>query len=140
MLFKEQSMENGSRDRAYWLATMSRIAEPVLTALAERRLQAEMPVESSGQGRAHFTHLEALGRLLAGLAPWLEATHQLSQEEEALRLRLAELARLAIAAATDPQSPDYCNFSSSFQPIVDAAFLAHALLRAPTELWQKLGP
>ena len=96
-----------------------------------------MPVESRGQNRVHFTYLEAIGRLLCGLAPWLETPQQHAQEE-ALRQRYAELARLALDATTDPLSPDSGNFSSSFQPLVDAAFLAHAVLRAPTELWEKL--
>src|SRR5882724_9942632 len=130
-------MDSGQRDRSYWLATMSRIAEPVLTALANKQLKATMPVETRGQDRADFTHLEAIGRLLCGIAPWLETPQQDSQEE-ALRQRYAALARFALDAATDPVSPDYCNFSSSFQPIVDTAFLAQALLRAPTELWQRL--
>lgn len=55
-----------------------------------------------------------------------------------MRARRAALARESIDAATDPDSPDYCNFDKGNQPIVDAAFLAHALLRAPTELWEKL--
>lgn len=130
-------MDNSQSDRAYWLATLSRIAEPVLTACANKQLKACMPVESNGSDRAAFTHLEALGRLLAGLAPWLEKPLQDAQEEQT-RQRYAELARFALDAATDPASPDYCNFSISFQPIVDAAFLAHALLRAPTELWARL--
>ncbi|HYH04334.1 MAG TPA: DUF2264 domain-containing protein, partial [Bacillota bacterium] len=50
-----------------------------------------------------------------------------------------DLARKALDSATDPDSPDFVNFSFSFQPIVDAAFLGHAILRAPHELWQKLG-
>lgn len=97
-----------------------------------------MPVEARDQERAQFTHLEALARTLTGTAPWLEIPQQSSQEET-LRQHYATLARQAIDAATDPTSPDYCNFAHDFQPIVDAAFLAHALLRAPTELWQKLG-
>ncbi len=130
-------MDAGQRDRDYWLATMRTIAEPVLMALASRQLKATMPVEAQEQGRAHFTHLEAIGRLLCGIAPWLE-TPQQDAQEEALRQRYAHLARLGIDAATDPASPDYCNFSFALQPIVDTAFLAHALLRAPTELWEKL--
>lgn len=132
-------MDVGQQDRAYWLATMSRIADPVLNALAHKQLKATMPVEARGKGREAFAHLEAFGRLLAGMAPWLERPGQDTQEEQA-RQRYAHLARLALDAATDPASPDYCNFSFSFQPIVDAAFLAHALLRAPTELWEKLDP
>ena len=33
--------------------------------------------------------------------------------------------------AVDPQSPDYLNFGEPYQPLVDAAFLAQGLLRAP---------
>jgi hypothetical protein len=50
------------------------------------------------------------------------------------------LARKAIDAATNPRSPDFLNFSRGRQPLVDTAFLAQALLRAPGELWQKLEP
>jgi hypothetical protein len=117
---------------------MQRIAGPVLVAGSQQRLHAEMPVEAQNVAdRTKFTHLEAIGRLLAGLAPWLEVP-QLDPAEELLRQRHAELARQALEAATDPSSPDYCNFNQDFQPIVDAAFLALALLRAPVELWEKL--
>ena len=44
---------------------------PVVRALAAGRLRATMPIESSGTGRAEVTHLEAVGRTLMGLAPWL---------------------------------------------------------------------
>jgi hypothetical protein len=40
--------------------------------------------------------------------------------------------------AVDPQSPDYMNFSEGGQPLVDAAFLAHSILRAPNVLWTQL--
>ncbi len=45
---------------------------------------------------------------------------------------------MSIDAATDPASPDHMNFFGGQQPLVDAAFLALALLRAPRELWEKL--
>jgi hypothetical protein len=130
-------MDAGRRDRAYWVKTMCRVAEPVLVACAQRRLKATMPVESSGISRENFTHLEALGRLLAGMAPWLERP-ALDAQEEQTRQRYTALARQTLDAATDPSSPDYCNFAFSAQPLVDAAFLAHALLRAPIELWALL--
>ena len=128
---------SGAQDRAFWLDALCRIADPVLTALAERRLKATMPVEARSPERRQFTHLEALGRTLAGIAPWLEGTSS-DPEEEAMRRHRAELARESIDAATDPASPDFLNFSRGMQPIVDAAFLAHAVLRAPNELWEKL--
>src|SRR5690606_34530521 len=48
--------------------------------------------------------------------------------------RFRGLALTALDAATDPKSADRMNFSSGHQPIVDAAFLAHAILRAPSAL------
>uniref|UniRef100_UPI00403F79EE DUF2264 domain-containing protein n=1 Tax=Paenibacillus sp. FSL K6-3182 TaxID=2921495 RepID=UPI00403F79EE len=138
--------------RKYWLEQMLAIGEPVLSALAERRLKEKMPIEiaiTAGEtddekaaaelkaDRAKFTHLEALGRLLSGMAPWLENQHINGHEEE-LRVRYAALAREAVDAGTDPASPDYMNFSDGYQPIVDAAFLALAILRAPIELGEKL--
>jgi len=38
----------------------------------------------------------------------------------------------------DPSNPDYLNFRTESQPLVDAAFLAHAFLRAPHQLWMPL--
>ena len=63
-----------------------------------------------------------------------------SGEEGQLREKYAQLSRLGIDAATDPSSPDYMNFTDGQQPIVDAAFLAHAIVRAPNELYEKLEP
>ncbi|WP_331460534.1 DUF2264 domain-containing protein [Gracilibacillus suaedae] len=40
--------------------------------------------------------------------------------------------------ATNPESKDYMNFSVGDQPIVDTAFLAQAILRAPQTLWYEL--
>ena len=102
-----------------------------------------MPVEAvNGQteDRKQFTYLEALGRLLAGMAPWLENGLGTGAESSS-RARYAQLARDSIAAAVDPASPDFLNFKTGSQPVVDAAFLALAVLRAPNELWKKLnGP
>lgn len=130
----------GPDDRAYWVGVMERLAEPVLTGLAERNLKEKMPIESApGQReeRRKYSHLEALGRLLDGMAPWLEIVGKEDREGK-LRARFAELARQALSAAVDPSSPDVMNFLEGSQPVVDAAFLAQALLRAPNELWEKL--
>jgi len=87
--------------------------------------------------RRDYTHLEAVGRLFTGIAPWLELGGEASPEGE-LRQRYADLARRGLRAATDPRSPDVLNFARGRQPLVDAAFLAHAIVRAPRELWQQL--
>lgn len=126
-----------SVDRKYWVDTLVRIAHPVLDALAESRLVIDMPVESNGGDRTDYAYLEALGRTLAGIAPWLEHGPRSGEEGES-RARMAELARRAIGVATDPASPDYMNFTQGGQPVVDAAFLANAVLRAPHELYELL--
>jgi hypothetical protein len=127
-------------DRHFWLTQLTRVAHPVLDALSHRRLKAIMPVESApGQqaSRPRVTHLEALGRTLSGIAPWLEHGDT-SGEEGKLLSTYRELARSAIAAAVDKTSSDYMHFGIDAQNIVDAAFLSLAILRAPTELRDKL--
>nr|WP_144027454.1 DUF2264 domain-containing protein [Paenibacillus selenitireducens] len=124
-------------DRLYWVETMCQIANPVLHALKNRELKQIMP--AGHEDRSLYAPLEALGRTLTGIAPWLESGESVGREGE-LREAYAELARQSIEAGTDPESPDYMVFSYDYQPIVDAAFLAHAILRAPNELWFKLKP
>lgn len=126
--------------RAYWCDVASRLAAPVLEALSKRKLRALMPVEARHPERnAAVTHLEAFGRLLNGIAPWLQARADNSPEGRA-RARFADLACESLDAASDPKSPDCMNFSGAKarQPLVDSAFLAQALLRAPDALWKRL--
>ena len=125
-------------DRRYWANTLVKIAHPVFDALADERLKATMPVEVAHPvERAHVTHLEAFGRALAGIAPWLDAPN-LDADEAAQRDEMANLARRSLRAACDPESADHLNFSEDRQPLVDAAFLAHGILRAPRALWDDL--
>ncbi len=129
--------DQGARDRAYSVEVMQRIAAPVLTAISQNKLKQTMPVEGPPD-RASYTHLEALGRLLAGMAPWLELGPDNTSEGK-LRARDIQLAVQAISHAVDPGSPDSMNFDKGQQPLVDTAFLALALLRAPKQLWGNLG-
>jgi hypothetical protein len=55
-----------------------------------------------------------------------------------LRVRYADLARRGLAVAVDPSSADAMNFTKDRQPLVDAAFLAQGLLRAPRALREGL--
>lgn len=128
----------GHRER--WVTRLTQVAEPVMENLSQGTLRKEMPVETrpdSTAERTQFAHLEAFSRLLTGIAPWLELPVS-SGEEEKLRRDYQELARECLAMAVDPQSPDYMNFSRGSQPLVDTAFLAQALLRAPVQLWGAL--
>lgn len=99
-----------------------------------------MPVEAphgNTADRRQYTYLEAFGRLLAGIAPWLQSGGSTDSEKKHCA-RFADLARAGVAMAVDPASPDFMNFNQGGQPVVDAAFLALALVRAPNELWKKL--
>ena len=129
---------DASDDRGCWLGVMERIATPVLENLARRELKKRMPVEAANPAeRARFTHLEAFGRLLAGIAPWL-AAQGLDESEARRRQKYIEWSQASLDAATDPGSPDFMNFHQGSQPLVDAAFMAEGILRAPTVLWQPL--
>jgi hypothetical protein len=98
-----------------------------------------MPVEeAAGAGRAAVTHLEAIGRLACGIAPWLELPAD-GTDEGRLRGRYLDLTRRAIDRAVTPSSKDFMNFTTGGQPLVDAAFLAQAVLRAPRALGDGLG-
>jgi len=129
---------SGSDDRKYWVSLVEKLAQPVLGNLAKRELKKTMPVEELPRtGREKYTHLEAFGRLLCGLAPWL-AAEGLDELERQTQQRLLKLAQESLDAATDPASPDFMNFTDGGQPLVDAAFLAQGILRAPNVLWAPL--
>lgn len=132
-----QQQNAGLAERKYLVETMIKIADPVLVSLSKNELQLHMPVEAKSNDRANYTYLEAFGRLLSGMAPWLELGAD-STDEGRLREHYVKLARLCLHNATDPSSPDFMNFNKGGQPLVDAAFLAQALLRAPKQLWQPL--
>jgi len=120
----EPALQAGAaaNDREVWIALLRRVAEPVLSNLANGTLRARMPVEqAAGAARASVTHLEAFGRLFAGIAPFIDTAGDRA---------LADLARASIARGVDPASPDFFNFTRNSQPLVDAAFLAQGLLRA----------
>ena len=127
--------------RSHWIRLLTRVARPPLEALAAGRLRATMPVEAKpghAASRERVTHLEVLGRTLAGLAPWLGLTDVADPEEASARDEFRRLAHAALIQAVDPDSPDCLNFTEGRQPLVDAAFLAHALLRAPHALFEPL--
>lgn len=127
-------------DRPYWINKMTKIADPVLKSLSEGKLKKRMPVETrpgvKPSQRTPYTYLEAFGRLMTGIAPWLERGKDNTAEGK-LRGKYIDLARQSLANAVNPDSPDFMEFNSGSQPLVDTAFLAHALIKAPNELWHQ---
>lgn len=124
-------------DRAFWLDSALRIARPVVASLARGELKRRLPVQPGREDRQPYAPLEAFGRTLTGLAPWLELEADASTEGR-LRAEWVGLVNRGLALAVDPASPDFMNFKEGGQPLVDAAFLALGLLRAPTSLRQGL--
>lgn len=135
---KPLEQNSGEEDRKIWVNTLVKIAEPVLANLANGTLKANMPQESlSPERAAKYCHLEAVGRTVCGIAPWLELGVD-DTEEGKLRETYIRLTLKGLANAVDPSSPDYLDFGTPSQPLVDAAFLAQGLLRAPNQLWGRM--
>ena len=78
-----------------------------------------------------------MGRLVCGIAPWLELGPDNTPEGK-LREKYINLTVKGLKNAVNPGAPDYLVFGEPSQPLVDAAFLAQGLLRAPKQLWGNL--
>lgn len=129
-----------NQDRAYWCELAYKMAAPVLSNMAKGELQKNMIVELSPNwdGRnIKVTYMEAFGRLMAGIAPWLTLPDD-ETEEGKIRKQLREWALKSYANAVDPQSPDYLLWRAEGQPLVDAAYIAESFLRAFDQLWMPL--
>jgi len=136
--FAQSNKKEGNR--TFFVDAMIKIANPVLRYLSTNELKKNMPVAVSSKqvvDRTQFAHLEAFGRTVSGMAPWLELGPDATNEGK-LRAEYIQLTLKCIKNATDPNSADYMNFSEGGQPLVDAAFLAQGLIRAPTQLWGRL--
>ncbi|MEO3407855.1 DUF2264 domain-containing protein [Mucilaginibacter sp. CAU 1740] len=131
---------NGLADRKLWLDYLDKIARPVLSNLAEDKLKQNMPVMladniDNKETRSKVAYLEAFGRTLSGIAPWLQLEGGTPAEIK-LRDQYRQWTLKAIANAVNPQAKDYLEWKGG-QPLVDASFMALGLVRAPW-LWEHL--
>ena len=127
-------------DRQYWCNMLYETAAPVLSNMSEGKLKENMQVEvsPSWDGRdKNVTYMEAFGRLMDGIAPWLSLPDD-DTPESVQRKQLREWALKAYAHAVNPESPDYLMWEGHGQALVDAAFLCGSFLRAPEQLWEPL--
>ncbi|WP_345947642.1 DUF2264 domain-containing protein [Mucilaginibacter sp. PAMB04274] len=127
-------------DRAYWLSQLNKVARPVFSNLADDKLKANMPVLTAEHPddkdiRSKVAYLEAFGRTLSGIAPWLNLEGGSSAEQK-LRNQYREWAVKAVGNAVNPKAKDYMQWQGA-QPLVDGAFFALGLIRCPW-LWQHL--
>lgn len=127
-------------DREVWVDIMYKMAEPVLKNMAEGTLQKNMELELSPtwDGRNQkVAYMECFGRLMAGLAPWLNLPDDDTSEGQK-RKQLRQWALKAYANAVDPESPDYLGWKSGGQTLVDAAYVVESLYRGYDSLWVPL--
>lgn len=128
-------------DRAYWVALLDKIATPVLSNMSKGELRKNMRMEYSPtwDGRnKEVGYMEAFGRLIAGIAPFLALPDDVTGESK-VRERLRKQTLQSLAHAVDPNSPDYLYWNTKTpQVLVDAAYIAQAFLDAPVALWQPL--
>ncbi len=129
-------------DREYWVQLLVKISTPVLSNMSKGRLKKNMPMQYSptwDNRNKDVAYMEAFGRLIAGIAPFVALPVD-GTEEGKIRKQLLEQIHQSLVHAVDPSSPDYLYWGSatSQQPLVDAAFIAQALITAPTVLWKPL--
>lgn len=128
-------------DREYWVQTLVKVADPVLSNLSRDRLRQTIPVGRSSSAKASsrefITHMESVGRTIAGIAPWLELGPDETAEGK-LRRKYIEMTCKGLANSVNPRAKDYFNSTATRQILVNSAFLIQGLLQAPTQLWGHL--
>lgn len=129
--------KSGKNDREVWVEILDKISRPVLTNAASETLKKEMPVEYVKQERAKFAHLEAVGRLVCGIAPWLELGPDKSKEG-VLRKEFIDMTCRGLENIANPESVDFLIFDEPYQPLVDSAHLAEGLVRGKTQIWDNI--
>ncbi len=133
-----EAKNNGKADRAYWVKTLDQIARPVIWNLSEETLRSNMPLET--QDKPHeMAYLEAFGRTMCGIGAWLELGPDETKEGK-LRAEYIDRTLRALSHAVDPTSPDHQIFDERInrQPLVDAAFLCQGLIRARTQILNRM--
>ena len=126
-------------DRAYMTGLLSKIAAPVLSNMSQGKLKSAFKMELSPtwDGRDQgVAYLECFGRLISGLAPWLNLAEDDTPEGK-LRKTFTEQALASYTHSVDPASPDYLLWRGPGQALVDSAYYTNAFLRAP-KLWEGL--
>ncbi len=134
-----QTTTTGAEDRQYTIEMMQRLVDPVYIPLSKNELKLTMPRRDweTLEKEFHTTYLQAFGRSLSGLGPWLSLGVDDTPEGQ-LRKYYGDLARQCLINATDPASPDYMFSKYTIQRIVHVAYLAYPLLMIPEILWDPL--
>jgi hypothetical protein len=140
LLLPLSASTQSSNDRELWLQYMDKISRPVIQHLSNDVLKEKMPVElapsiDNKDHRTRVSYLEAFGRTLSGIGPWLNGEGG-SATEVSMRERYRKQCLLAIKNSVNPKAKDYMLWKGG-QPLVDASFVALGLVRCPW-LWNHL--
>ena len=122
-------------NRKEYIQCLVRTAAPLLEKAKKQELHKTYVEEKPGADRSVCTWMEACGRLVCGMAPWLVSASE-DLEEADIKAKLKAQTLAMIQSLFEPTSLDYAGFDKHLaeQPqfLVDLAFLAEGLLRAPS--------
>lgn len=117
-------------NRHDWLDAVEKIAGPVLDAASRGKLSHELPDRADLDPQPPGKWTEAFCRTLVGVAPFLQLDEATDEREDTLRAKWREQVTAAMAFVTDFDHSDTLNTEKA-RRLVETAFFAHALLRAP---------
>src|SRR5690606_11422740 len=109
-------------DREFWIQEMDKMVRPVMYNLAKDSLRIVMPKVTSihvdnKEHRIKVQYVEVLGRVLSGIAPWLQLEGG-SETEVALRKQYRAWAIEGLKNALDSNANDFMNFDIGGQQLV----------------------
>lgn len=110
-----------------WIDSLLKISLPVLDLASTNQLKEKMPRSQNSEQQ----YLEAIGRTICGIGPWLHLPDD-GSEEAILRADMKSKVKTTLSNIVDPQAADYIDFGQNRQSLVDAAYLAQGLIRCPS--------
>ncbi len=136
-------VSTGAQDREYCVNVMRKIVDPVLIPIQDQNLDKVFPRKDwevkNDRCDLRTTVLQAVGRSISGLSPWLSLGVDDTPEGQ-IRAKYIEMSRVALINITDPNSADYQfqKETETYERIVHNAYVAYPLLIAPEQLWEPL--
>ena len=126
---RKQQLSPSLSDRQIWLAHLDKMVRPVLSSLAHDSLKLVMPKVVSQRSdnpanRTNVMYVEVLGRVLSGIAPWLQLEGG-SPDEVKLRNQYREWALQGLGHALDSASKDFMRFDVGAEPFRATGELHH---------------
>jgi hypothetical protein len=126
--------------REKWINIMIKIISPIIDNLSNNLLKQNWKVEYSPKwdGRnKDVAYLEAFGRLLWGITPWLILPDD-NTNETILRKSIKEKIMKCIKNGFNNKSNDYFINPHESQNLVDCAYIAQSFIKGKNILWDPL--